>query len=315
MITSERRFLPVCLMHPMTENSESFHSYLSRIAFNHGLSIKATVDHAARWSGFTHDFKDSEAIKKVSVVPDGKCTDLIEIISPSCFASKEELEASACTHLYPAIRRSPGSFTYKLRWCAGCIRDQRSRNEPAHTKATWNFSEISACHIHEIYFSSCCARCGFRPSRIIELEDECWCTQFWGSITDIGKICRDPGAYGHDLLNLYKDLVTRSEPYPMDSVQRFGRAFLDETLRRNYVLGSRVSKKDAKYALWTDLSELRPPGLKQLRRFASLLGVPIENILSNEHAHTAPMFDDMANLHRDELLHVLKTCWTTLRTR
>lgn len=315
MTTSKRQFLPMPLMHSLTENSESFHSYLSRLAFNHGLTIKSIVDHAANWGGAPHDFKAVIPIKNASATPDGRCNDLISIIFPHCLASQRDLEVAACAYLYPSTRRSPQSFTTKLRWCPGCIAEQRLRGEPTHTKATWSFSEISACHIHRLYFTSRCPRCKYPPSSIVELENDCWCTHSWGNINDPDMICREQTAYGLDLIGLYQDVITRSEPYPKNSVQRFGRAFLDHILEKHYPSAALITRKNSKLARWADSSTIPPPTLRQLRDLGRLLSVPLENILSSEHSHTAPIFDSMVGMQRDELLEVLQDGWSKIRVQ
>jgi hypothetical protein len=155
-----KMLFPVPLMGQGTADVESLPSYLSRCAYEHGVSVGML----AKWleeinPGLQTNFpKPQKSLPTINSI--ARCNQhssaLREALS---ILTGQDLRCRPLEFLdryvYGISRDIEG-----FRWCPECFTEQLKIGEPLYFKQLWHMTAVSHCHIHRTPLISQCGECG-----------------------------------------------------------------------------------------------------------------------------------------------------------
>lgn len=163
------KLFPVPMMGQGTADVESLPSYLSRCAFEHGVSVGTLV----RWVEDLDRGTLPESQKPWRSIP--KIATMARCNQYSCSLREalgkltgQDLRCRPLEFLDRhtfSISREIGGIS----WCPECIKEQSRIGEPLYFKQLWHMRAVSHCHIHRARLLSHCAVCG-QEQRLFSLS-------------------------------------------------------------------------------------------------------------------------------------------------
>ncbi len=154
------KLFPVTLMGQGTADVESLPSYLSRCAFEHGVSVGML----AKWVASLNEAEGSNFPKTLKAVQNistlARCnqysnalrTALIELTGQDLRCRPLEF---LDLHVYCISTEITG-----FRWCPECFSEMEKLGKNLYFKQLWHMKPISHCNIHRTPLLACCAYCG-----------------------------------------------------------------------------------------------------------------------------------------------------------
>jgi len=264
-----------------TPETESFASYMYRLAYEHGVSAGEIVRYIFRKNtSEVKKYKDKNGVPKILISNDlvgtGSANELmVDFIEKE---TGQEFYKSTFWFLKTSFARCINEVRKEFFWCPECFKEMDIKGVPPYFKLIWHVSSITHCHIHRTRLLGRCPKCDKKQNTMIRKYPNNLCQHCGESLmkrnTSLSQDDFSNSWYsaGDDVLMLLNKLsyINRKD-LPKDGIVKSYEFIL------NYCLNN------SDYELLEQLSDFRRPfrntkrkvSLLIARRSAYILGIPL----------------------------------------
>ncbi len=274
---------PIHLEGAGTSDTESFASYLHRLAYEHGVFVGELIRYVL---GTEPDASSRRFYRKPEelVRPSQSTKGLLAAVENS---TSQPLLTSFLWFLDQPLSLSADEVSNGFRWCPDCFADMAAVEQSPHFKLIWHMAAIAHCPVHGTELQSRCPFCRADQVSYIKKYPLDRCQNCGGLLSEKvvvqshAQSCESWGHQGSDIVQLFQDLASCT---PGIFPARGGQVSLDRIFTHFW----KNDMEDQLYALIprdTFLSALQAEETMSLtlaRRLAYQLGVPLVALISGE---------------------------------
>ena len=150
-----------------TADIEALDSYLLRLAWQHGTTVRELIR-------VTAANVDANSVDRVSIVNRGLTVLVRPELQPALLVQQLQVSAPVYAALLPrmtfqclqkAFDLPSKALATTFKWCACCFHQHLVDGTPPYLRLLWHFEDVDYCHQHRVKLQRVCGECGARQDR------------------------------------------------------------------------------------------------------------------------------------------------------
>ncbi len=270
---------PIPLQSVGSPETESFASYMHRLAYEHGVYVGELTRYVLGKNSGSFYRKPEELVR-----PSISTKALLTAVESS---TSQPLMSSILWFLDQPLSLSSEEVHNGFRWCPDCFSEMAAVGQSPHFKLIWHMSAIIHCPIHGVELQLLCPFCCAKQGTYIKKYPLDTCQNCGGSLREklVSQRHADPCdswmREGGDIVQLFQDLASyRPGTLPDHGAQISLNRIFDHFWKHD--MEEQLYALIPRDALLTALHAEETMSLNLARRFAYQLGVPLISLIAGE---------------------------------